>query len=916
MKNSIYKVLGLIGFMLLAVSVPGCSSSDSSSGAGLVRGDFSIAYVKRSVEAVGNPTDGAIFVAGGDLYVRDLSAPGSAEENITAQYTNGQGDVSDPEVSYDGTRILFSMKLSRDDSWNIWEYSLHSKTARRWVEDDELANEGDDVDPYYLPDGRIIFTSNRQEKSRQLLVAEGKEPFRYLDEYEREETMVLHVVNQQGDEIRQISFNQSHDRNPVVLSGGELMFSRWEHAGDRNQFPLFFSNPDGTSMFVLYGRFSPGNSFLHPREMPDGRVISSLMPLLGTGEGGALVLIDVKNYSENDLPGPGVPAGGEAQQQATLQEIPLGRGYSEFGRYTTPYPLHDGSNRVLVSWTASQEPAAGEAEDEDGPPRYGVYMFNLDDKTLRPIVLAAEGQVITDPIALMAHPEPNIVSDKAFDQDLADAGMGILNVRSVYDTDVLDMMGDRMLIPGEVIPKIGEVVDVASIKTLPASARPGRFMRFTRAVPTPPGTDRESVGSNNMEMQEILGYGEVEPDGSFRFKVPADMPLGLVVVDEKGRALQSHPNWVQVRPGETRTCNGCHSPRRGSAINTTPIAGNHAGTKFAGLEESGETMAETRTRLDASVLDLQQDMNFSDVWTLDADGPDADLIITYSGLTTLAPVQGIINYQEHIQPIWNKHNCSGCHAGQENGLDLRDNVSGTGRMVAYESLTLGVPELDNEGNPVTEIVNGEVEIVRADAVVDVGSAVQSSRSSHLIEKLYETELRAEQLLPVASVNHAGMLNQSEMRLVQEWVDIGAQYHNTPYVSGAGDDGVYALDEVRGAPAGLDEDVFESSIQLVLLSRCGSCHSARGSDGAVNPDFSGRRFVLTGSVEGDFNNTISMIADVCQPQSSALLLRPVVVASNGVVHPAIDGEPVMNTADADYQVILSWINQSDAVTNCP
>ena len=902
--------------MVLAALLPGCFSGDSSSGnGGLVRGDFSIAYVKRSVNAVGNPTDGAIFVAGGDLYIRDLSSPGSVEENVTSQYTNGQGDVSDPEVSYDGSKILFSMRLSRDDSWNIWEYSLQSKTARRWVEDDELANAGDDVDPYYMPDGRIVFTSNRQEKSRQLLAAEGKEVFRYLDEYEREETMVLHVVNQQGDDIRQISFNQSHDRNPVVLSGGELMFSRWEHAGDRNQFPLFFSNPDGTSMFVLYGRFSPGNSFLHPREMPDGRVISSLMPLLGTGEGGALVLVDVKNYSENDLPGPGVPAGGQAQVQATLEEIPLGREHSEFGRYTTPYPLHDGSNRVLVSWSASQEPAEGEPEDEDGPPRYGVYMLNLDDKSLRPIVLANEGQVITDPIAIMAHPEPNIVADKAFDQDLADEGMGVLNVRSIYDTDVLEMMGDRMLIDGETIPTLGDVVDILSMKQLPAASRPGRFMRFTRAVPTPPGTDRESVGSNNMEMQEILGYGEVQPDGSFRFKVPADMSLGLVVVDAKGRALQSHPNWVQVRPGETRTCNGCHSPRRGSAINTTPIAGNHAGTKFEGLEESGETMAETRTRLDPSLLDLRQDMEFVDAWTLDADGPDESLSITYSGLTTAVPVQGIINYQQHIQPIWSKHGCMNCHSGQDNSLDMRTNISGTGRMVSYESLTLGPAELDDEGNPVIEIVDGEVEIVRADAVVEVGSAVQSSRSSHLIEKLYETELRAEQSLPAATVNHAGMLNQSEMRLVQEWVDIGAQYHNTPYISGAGADGFYALDEVRGPPAGLDEDVFESSVQPVLLSRCGSCHSARGADGELNPEFSGRRFVLTGSLEGDFNNTISMISDVCNPETSALLIRPVVTARNGVIHPAVDGAPVMSTSDEDYQLILNWINQSDAADNC-
>ena len=45
----------------------------------------------------------------------------------------------------------------------------------------------------------------------------------------------------------------------------------------------------------------------------------------------------------------------------------------------------------------------------------------------------------------------------------------------------------------------------------------------------------------------------------------------LVVVDAKGRALQTHLNWIQVRPGERRTCDGCHSPRRGGAINSGAV---------------------------------------------------------------------------------------------------------------------------------------------------------------------------------------------------------------------------------------------------------------------------------------------------------------------------------------------------------
>jgi hypothetical protein len=53
----------------------------------------------------------------------------------------------------------------------------------------------------------------------------------------------------------------------VIRPNGDIMFARWEHVADRNRFAIFRSKPDGTDMFVLYGAHSPGNSYLHPRDM-------------------------------------------------------------------------------------------------------------------------------------------------------------------------------------------------------------------------------------------------------------------------------------------------------------------------------------------------------------------------------------------------------------------------------------------------------------------------------------------------------------------------------------------------------------------------------------------------------------------------------------------------------------------------
>src|SRR5258706_15442777 len=190
----------------------------------------------------------------------------------------------------------------------------------------------DDVDSASLPASRgFVFASNRQTKSH-INQALGHDYYA-LDEYERERVFNLHTMDSEGKAITQISFNQSHDRNPVVRPNGDIMFSRWDHVGGRNHFKVFRAKPDGTDMFVLYGAHSEGNSFLHPRDMdPNGKykghLASDLMPLSRTHEGGALVFIDAANYSEQNTPaGPGIAAqGGQEQPVEPLKQLNLDGG--------------------------------------------------------------------------------------------------------------------------------------------------------------------------------------------------------------------------------------------------------------------------------------------------------------------------------------------------------------------------------------------------------------------------------------------------------------------------------------------------------------------------------------------------------------------------------------------------------------
>ena len=971
------------------LALAGCSGSGGDSADKLtVNGDVPIVYVKRATTLSINPTDGTNSAPGGDLMLLEKSSASATEHNLTARFTQGAGDASDPEVSYDGKKVVFAMRCPNSNTatvdgtasgakactgtWNIWEYdmsggSLTSGSFRRITS----AAGSDDVDPVYLPDKRgIIFASNRQAKSS-LNQALGRAYFA-ADEYERERVLNLHSMAADGSNIQQITFNQSHDRNPVIRPNGDIMFSRWEHVADRNRFAVFRAKPDGTDLFVLYGAHSPGNSYLHPRDMDPrgvnkGKVLSSLMPLSGTQEGGSLHMIDAANYSEVNTPAStAVPATG-GQAEITNNALSDGRGLALAGRATTPYPLWDGSERVLVAWRPCQVTRDGvvvacttlsdaekaqlgdtnrtmgaratDSVKDNVPAAYAIWMFDPKAQTWLPVASPPTGFMYTDPIALQARPEPNVVPPTTVDPVLAQQNIGLIEVRSVYDTDGLQRMAEQMLTaadrpagcvqsialikPTDAADTRSMVPDIARLKD-PADAAylcaPARFVRALRAVAPPSGSTglRQAIGETDFEQQQILGYAPIEPDGSFKLQVPADIALALQVVDSEGRGIQTHTNWIQVRPGERRTCDGCHSPRRGAALNS----GSVVNTQPAGLiralasqHQSGETLASLRTRLDPTALTLGAHPVFADIW---ADTTQAgvsarpSISLRYTGnpsaaddLTTPAPVNGVINYPGHIQPLWTKargpggtHTCVNCHADSAR-LDLRASVSGTGRLVSYEELLMGDPVIDAvTGRPVIRVRNGIAEVVRGSPLVETSSGaantVGQARKSRLTEIMWNQTLfagagaRTEHPAPPATApDHATLLNKAEKRLLAEWMDLGGQYYNDPFDANNGVRTVTSLSQAS----------FLTEVQPVLKVLCANCHQA----GLGNPR---NRFVLTGSDEGDFNVTLTMVNDTCNAARNPLLNRP-----STVPHPAGAIEqvsPVLSPGSADYNRIAAWI----------
>ena len=584
--------------------------------------DFPIAYIKAPVpfddngDFVQNDLREQItFDFGADLYFRDRASPSAEAVNITGDLTQGMAAIRDVEIAYDGSAIAFAMRypfdpnLAEEDlpTWNIWKYTFDTDTLERVITSDNTAEIGHDIMPKYLPDGRLIFSSTRQTQSQAVLIDENKEAFVAIDEEQNEFAFNLHLMNDDGTGIVQVSFNQSHDLDPSVMGNGQIVFSRWDHAGGNDAVNLYRMNPDGSNLELLYGQQSHDTGtngdtiqFMQPRELEDGRIMALIRPFTDTEGGGELVVIDTPMYLENTQPtAPNIGVlNGPAQEDATVNEVSTVPGIpSQGGRYASVYPILDGSGRLLVSWSqcrlAESLPDDGDPltddfrihpctdllvaqvfvqPDPDNPvippigsytvaqPLYGIWMYDPSDDTQRPVVAGEEGFIFTEVVAADPKTAPPAVLDGqntfVLDPSIADDGEAVLNIRSVYDFD------------GAAIVDIPSTAD--PVQT-PAAGRLARFLRIEKAVSIP---DEDATGieiedddfgvNPEQGMREIVGYAMVEPDGSVITKVPANVALAISVLDENGkRFTERHENWIQLRAGQELTCNGCHISNSG-----------------------------------------------------------------------------------------------------------------------------------------------------------------------------------------------------------------------------------------------------------------------------------------------------------------------------------------------------------------
>jgi len=899
-----HRVAGVV--LCVATLLTACTQGPGGGGIGLGSGqdpdpatvDFPIFYIRHQIpEDQDNVTRVRPFVEDDDydasLWKRDRASPGSPETNLTARLKTMEGadptdryDLKDLAVSPDGLKVAFAMRGPLDDfdedeppTWNIWEYDIVTDNLHRVIQSDIVAEDGQDVAPAYLPDGRILFSSTRQRQAKAILLDEGKAQFESANEARGESAFVLHVMNSDGTGIHQITFNPSSDLYSTVLQNGRVLFTRWDRAPGRDGLHLYTTNPDGTDTQLHYGALShlTGTAvagvgtpieFMRAREMSDGKLMVLTRQRTNVDFGGSLTLVDANHFVDNTQPLlANAGAAGPAQSSATLNPVSTVPGPSEGGRFESGWPLWDGSGRILVSWTQCRllDPAdatriipctaanLAAPGAQVGPPLYSIWMFTPSTNTILPVMPPVEGVMVTEAIAAQPRtPLPSVILDKQapldLDADLVAEGAGLLSIRSVYDIMGVDQARTNN----------NAATTIAAVSN-PANAayvnRQARFVRIEKPVSIPDDDDiadpdNSAFGPTGV-MREIVGYAPVEPDGSVRMKVPANVAFQISLLDADGRRVSPiHRSWLNVRPGEVLECNGCHT-RTG----TTPrvhgrkdlFASAYAGATATGAAfpgtvntispESGDTMARARARGGSSCIDpvtmvehcgLQSNtpsanVVYNEIWK-PAAAPTDSFSYNYQALTSPSPANVncfpvwtptcriTIHYAAigtrlgQIHPLWSvprplggvpdpvtmeltyPQTCTYCHSRTNPmdpampqlpaaSLELTDEISDADalQLRAYRELLFSRNELelDAMGAVQVRLVPGPPDDLGNPTMVPVTLAAPMAASNARGSTRFFNLFRA-------GGSHAGYLTTAELRLLSEWLDIGAQYYNDPF----------------------------------------------------------------------------------------------------------------------------------------
>ena len=338
-------------------------------GRGTVTSPFFSSYGADLAIPVNHTSLASVAPSGWDNEIAVLSPVRPDGRLTTLHRPRGDDYAGEIELHWKADRLLFT--ASPGGRYRVFEIRADGSGLRQVTPDDQP--DVDNFDAAYLPDGRILFAGNAS--------------YQAVPCWNGLQTVAcLYSIGADGKGMRQVTFDQDEDSQPVVLNTGQVVYCRWDYTNTPHVFPhlLFQMNPDGTGQREFYGSNSYWpNAIYFPRPIPGEatKIIAVVAGYHGDHRMGELFLID--------------PARGRSGRSGMVQKIPgHGRDFetpirdhvtaSSWPKFLYPWPLSD--KYFLVSMKPSPEA------------NFGIYLVDVWDNML--LLHELDGYALLEPTPL------------------------------------------------------------------------------------------------------------------------------------------------------------------------------------------------------------------------------------------------------------------------------------------------------------------------------------------------------------------------------------------------------------------------------------------------------------------------------------------------------------------------------------
>ena len=372
------------------------------------------------------------------------------------------------------------------------------------------------VSPVELPSGEVMFVSTRMGSYLQCQAGPAG---------------LLFVMNRDGSRVRRVSNNIDSDHTPRVMSDGRILFSRWDYGIEKGVFArhaLWTMNPDGTGFKLFFGNTKEDPCALWKAVPIPGRPeVVCTFGLHHNYQAGSIGLVWHRQGKEAPR--------GEGYRWVT-RELPSHGDLTFPHGYQDPWPLSE--SLFLVSYGG------------DGGHQNRLYL--LDDRGNRRCLYEHESLGCFSPLPLRPRPRDPVIPPQSDNPEFV--------FHEVEDANWLpDDSRTGTLVVQDVYQGVAAHLERGRVKAIQIVEQ--LFKTRSRTGPAAAWSISPVMSRGTYHARRLVGTVPVESDGSAHFTVPALRDVSLNLLDAEGKVLMRMGSDMQVMPGETQGCVGCHEYR-------------------------------------------------------------------------------------------------------------------------------------------------------------------------------------------------------------------------------------------------------------------------------------------------------------------------------------------------------------------